>query len=1582
MRYTRLFAVAALFVGIAAVGMPDAQAGAAGSALLNESFTTNTVTSDWVMPTGSEGVCLTAGTNTSATPIPDCGDNQSTGALQLTDNAATQVGTVYSDVAVPTADGLDISWTSYQYDGTGADGISFDLAAVNPTDPTAPSTVGPAGGSLGYSTNQSADGVPYGYLGFGADVYGNFENSAFGGSNCGSDAAEAESLGVRGPGNALSGYCLLSQKKLTGAYTLDDKDATSRTATLGVPEEVVVNTSSTAVTASASGISVPAGDWMFAAKPLDNDAAGSTWDSLEGVLPKSPVDVPTGWLNPTTDLPQDMAFGFAASTGGSNEYHQINDLNVESLTPAPSLVLTNTDSGAGVLTKGASATVTLTPSVASASAVSEADPVVVTDTFPSSLTPTAASGTDWACTVSGQTVSCTYASGSPITAGTSLNPVNVSVTASSTPGPFSNTAQATSGDAAPATATDSGVIESPQSISFSTTTPADPVVGDTYDVGASSTSDLAVTISVDPSSSSVCSLSHGVVTMSSTGTCLLDANQAGNSTYLPATQVQQSFVVDATQSVSFTSPAPTAAMVGGASYAPTATTTSGLTAAITVDASSSAVCSISSGVVTFTEGGTCVLDANQSGNATYTAASQVQQSFTVTKSPQTVSFTSLAPAAAVVGTDTYDATASASSTLTPTITVDPSSSSVCTISGGSGGSVDVSMIDGGVCTLDVNQAGDSSYSAAPQIQQSFEVANLQAITVTSLVPTPSEAIINGTYTPTATASSGLAPTMTVDASSSSVCSLSGVVVTFNTSGTCTVDFNQSGGANGALTYAPAPQVQQSFYVQPAGVITFSSSGPSNAEVDGASYLASATASDSESVTIASQTPDVCSVADGDDVTFEDGGLCTLVATDTSDPSATQSFTVADLQTVSFGSFAPNGAAVNGTDYQPTATSTSGLGVTITVDASSSTVCAISGAEGAYEVSLIGGGVCTLDANQAGGVNEGLTYAAAPEVQQSFAVNLLPQTISVSSLAPPAAVIDETYTVSATATSDLGVTANVDPSSAAVCTISGDVVTFIGSGTCTIDITQPGSSVYAPATELQQSFSVAKLSQTVSFSTSAPVPALVNGTYTPQASATSNLVVTISVDPSASSVCSISGGVVTFNATGLCVLDANQAGDDAYPAAVQVNQAFNVVTTQTVSFSSTAPSDAVYGGLYDATATATSNLTPVITVDSSSTAGVCTVNDGTVLFTGAGTCVLDANQAGNANFGAAPQVQQSITVAPAPLTLTANSLTVTVGGNIVPSVSSNGLLGQDAIAGATYTYVGSGYGPSTTAPQSPGTYTITPSNVTLSHGEVTNYDVTYATGTLRINALPPETVALSFATPPSNATYGGTPTAYSVVATASPNVGTVTYTSTTPGVCSISAGGQVTTLGVGTCTIEANDTGAGGFAAASQISESFSVTASTSSTTGTGSTGKGSTGKGSTGKGSAGNGKSGKTGKTGKGSTTAKTKKTVSLTVDFANASWTLSSTAQSEIRALADAIKDDHLTNVTIDGYASSTGSTSQNNVLGTNRASVTASYLRSALADLKVSDVHISVVGEGASKFVVYPPSAPANRRAQIEAS
>ena len=60
--------------------------------------------------------------------------------------------------------------------------------------------------------------------------------------------------------------------------------------------------------------------------------------------------------------------------------------------------------------------------------------------------------------------------------------------------------------------------------------------------------------------------------------------------------------------------------------------------------------------------GTCVVDFNQAGNANYSAAPQVQQSFAVGKGSQSLTFTSAAPSATVGGAS-YSPAATSSSGL-------------------------------------------------------------------------------------------------------------------------------------------------------------------------------------------------------------------------------------------------------------------------------------------------------------------------------------------------------------------------------------------------------------------------------------------------------------------------------------------------------------------------------------------------------------------------------------------------------------------------------------------------------------------------------------------------------------------------------------------------------------------------------------------------------------------------------------------------------------------------------------------------------------------------------------------------------
>ena len=86
--------------------------------------------------------------------------------------------------------------------------------------------------------------------------------------------------------------------------------------------------------------------------------------------------------------------------------------------------------------------------------------------------------------------------------------------------------------------------------------------------------------------------------------------------------------------------------------------------------------------------------------------------------------------------------------------------------------------------------------------------------------------------------------------------------------------------------------------------------------------------------------------------------------------------------------------------------------------------------------------------------------------------------------------------------------------------------------------------------------------------------------------------------------------------------------------------------QAISFSG--PGTATAGGTAALQATGGGSGNPVtFAVDPASGTGVCSVAGTTATFLAAGTCVIDANQAGGANYDAAPTVTRRVTVAAEP-----------------------------------------------------------------------------------------------------------------------------------------------------------------------------------------------------------------------------------------------------------------------------------------------------------------------------------------------
>ena len=489
-RMTSPAAAVLLVIGMVTVGIaaPAPAASASGTVLFNQPFHDNTVdgTAGSVsLPApgagGSNYACLTASGNKNKTgPLYTCSaptDTQGSGTLRFTQAVTGEEGGVFASTSVPTSQGLDVTFNSYQWGGTGADGLAFVLAAVNPANPVIPSVMGQSGGALGYSAETSTtNGLSYGYLGVGFDAYGNFSNK-YEGTGCTDPPNIAQRMPgqvvVRGPGNLTVGYCALQSSAATATSSPLTLRSTTRAGSL-VPVEVVFNPTAATVT-TASGLSVPAGDYDVTFTPV-----GGTAQSLVGALPVVPSGLyPSSWVN-SNGIPKQLVFGWVASTGSVTDYHEIDSVVVTSINPVPVLAVSQTSYAASTLTTGSPVTYTV---AASSSGATENQPVTVTETLPAGVLPVGASGTGWTCgTPSGQQISCTSTT-SPFTSGTiTVNGVVNSSSVTQAVVQSSTTAVASSGDASPATSSSAPAGTVPTAPTITAISPTNGAAGGGNDV--------------------------------------------------------------------------------------------------------------------------------------------------------------------------------------------------------------------------------------------------------------------------------------------------------------------------------------------------------------------------------------------------------------------------------------------------------------------------------------------------------------------------------------------------------------------------------------------------------------------------------------------------------------------------------------------------------------------------------------------------------------------------------------------------------------------------------------------------------------------------------------------------------------------------------------------------------------------------------------------------------------------------------------------------------------------------------------------------------------------------------------------
>lgn len=240
------------------------------------------------------------------------------------------------------------------------------------------------------------------------------------------------------------------------------------------------------------------------------------------------------------------------------------------------------------------------------------------------------------------------------------------------------------------------------------------------------------------------------------------------------------------------------------------------------------------------------------------------------------------------------------------------------------------------------------------------------------------------------------------------------------------------------------------------------------------------------------------------------------------------------------------------------------------------------------------------------------------------------------------------TANLTATSTSGLTAFTYASkTASICTVSGSEVSYIAQGTCTISVSQAGDANWNSAS-IDQNIAVSRGAQTITFSSKPPIGAVVNGTYTPVATATSGLSVVFTIDATSSAVCSVYAGVITFNATGTCKINADQAGNGNWAAASRVSQTVAVgksASSVVLSVSNAAP-------VHGASVTLTATVTPTAATgtvqfrDGATVLGTVTLSGGVATLTTSSLAVgphtLTAVYSGDVSYTGSTSAVQSVT----------------------------------------------------------------------------------------------------------------------------------------------------------------------------------------------------------------------------------------------------------------------------------------------------------------------------------------------------
>ena len=400
-------------------------------------------------------------------------------------------------------------------------------------------------------------------------------------------------------------------------------------------------------------------------------------------------------------------------------------------------------------------------------------------------------------------------------------------------------------------------------------------------------------------------------------------------------------------------------------------------------------------------------------------------------------------------------------------------------------------------------------------------------------------------------------------------------------------------------------------------------------VFGAGPLAVA-AEASSGLPVAIEVEGPCELRDGR-VGVLGAGLCTITATQAGDDEWAPAQDVTTTVRIGRGSqsiaLEPIDATRVGDLVAVQASTESGLPVTVRT----------SGPCEAQDGALVasGAGHCLLTVSQPGDDD----WAPAEPVTTTVRIGRGRQAVDFAPLVPMA--VGDAVALEASSGSDLPVSWAAE----GACRVSDGMLNATSAGPCEVTASQPGDTDWAPAEPVTRSLRIARGEQAIELG---DTPDTVFGADpTPiTAEADSGLPVTLEV----SGPCRVDDGALSATGAGSCVLTASQPGDaDWNPAAPIIRRIAVAPAAQAVTLAPLPPLQA--GDTAALSATSDSGLPVALEV----VAGPCALDEGTLVSTGAGTCVLTATQPGDADWAPAEPLVRRITVAPADQAVTLAAL---------------------------------------------------------------------------------------------------------------------------------------------------------------------------------------------------------------------------------------------------------------------------------------------------------------------------------------